>query len=271
MNFLAQYHWMEIWSPIFLAGLVMLAGLYTGKKGASGRQRAKFLTGLVLIYVTVGSPLHLYARDVLFSAYILQNSILYLVVPPLLISGTPTAWIKPVLSPRPVKAVVKVLTYPWLTAIVFNIGFSIFLLPTIFNPVQDHPVMAVVCQVFFFIAAVLMWWSILSPLPELNPLTEMKRIFYMFITALMLTPIAMVLLFAGDALYPAYAPGSDMVSFLTPKYDQQLGAGILKTFQLTAYGVALTILVFRWVKGEKYPEDPEVPERGKVIPFKKVR
>lgn len=261
------YHWIERWNPIWIVILLAVAFFYLRKKGTSPRQKTVSLVALALIYGSVGTPFQIFADHGLFTAYMLQQSVLYLVVPPLLIAAIPKGWLIPLMWRPRLKKMLEVMTYPWLTAILFNVGFSVYLLPFVFNAVHTHPMIMNLCHLFLFLTAGLMWWSVLSPLRELNPLSELGRIFYIFITAIMLTPIAMLLLFSGDVMYPAYAAGSDMFKFLTPKYDQQMGAGVLKAFQLTVYGIELGIIVFRWIKSE---QDKENERKGKVIPFKKV-
>src|SRR5699024_7313223 len=108
--------------------------------------------------------------------------------------------------------------------ILFNVGYSIYLVPKVFNPVHANPTLDAILQVVFFFVAVLMWWSITSPLPEMNPLTGIQRVFYLFITSIMLIPIAVIILFAGDVLYPAYAEAQQYMTFADPRYDQQIGA-----------------------------------------------
>lgn len=250
-----------IWLVIVLIGSV----IYLRRKGASPKQRSRFLIAAALIFAVVGTPFAYFAAHGLFSAYMTQQSILFLVVPPLLISGIPSAWVRPLLWKPGVKKVFALLTYPWLTAIFFNVGFSFFLLPFFFRSVHGHPFYSGLCTLILFIAAMLMWWSILSPLSELNPLSEVQRIFYIFITAIMLTPIAFLMLFANHVLYPAYANTPQAFSYLNAMYDQQIAGGILKSFQLTSYGIELGIIIFGWVKSEK-----ERGKGGKVISFKRA-
>ncbi|HET7616840.1 MAG TPA: cytochrome c oxidase assembly protein [Bacillales bacterium] len=266
MHIFSQYSVWALWSPILAAVLVLTAVLYLKKEGTSARRKTFFLSALALIYLAAGSPFSLFARDDLFTAFMVQQSILYLVVPPFLIIGTPLSWLRPLLWQASLKKVFRVLTYPWLTAILFNPGFSVFLLPSVFRPIHASPVALGAVEIFFFAAAVFMWWSILSPLPELNPLSELQRIFYLFLTALMLTPIAMLMLFSHHNLYPAFANSP----YLSAIYDQQIGGGVLKGFQLTAYGIELAYLISGWFRSEREKEQEE--QRGrKVVPIKKVR
>ncbi|HEU5141354.1 MAG TPA: cytochrome c oxidase assembly protein [Bacillales bacterium] len=265
MNLFSEYNWFELWGPIWFVVLLGAAVWYLKNEGQSVREKSLFLIALALIYIVVGSPFQVVAADGLFSAFMFQQSVLYLVVPPFLISGIPSSWLRPQLWHHTVKSILRILTHPWFTAILFNVGFSFYLLPMVFHHVHPHPVYAGLCDLFLFLASVLMWWSILSPLPELNPLTGLQRLFYIFITAVMLTPIAFLMLFANDVLYPAYGVATGVFSNLSAVYDQQIAGGILKGFQLTAYGIVLGIVVFDWVRKERQQE-----KSGKTARVKKA-
>lgn len=267
-DLLSADSWLTLWRPIWAVVLLLVGLVYIRKLKLTFNHeitRGKsflFLMALALVYIVVGSPFHIIAADDLFSAYLLQLSILYLVLPPLLIQGAPTAWLHTLLRVHFLKGVLQKLTYPWVTAILFNVGLSIYLLPPVFHPIQAHAAYETLSLVLLFIMSVVMWVSILSPVRELHPLSEMQRIFYIFVTAVMLMPIAVWLLFANHVLYPAYAQTPQVISGLTATYDQQIGAGILKIFQLTAYGIVLAAIIYKWMQKEK-----EQRSSAKVIPF----
>ncbi|HET7658683.1 MAG TPA: cytochrome c oxidase assembly protein, partial [Bacillales bacterium] len=221
------------WHPAWIAVVILVSFLYLRKEGTSPTKKTYFLSGLILFYAAVGTPFNSIAIHGLFTAYMIQLSILYFVVPPLLICGIPAEWMRPALRKGGLKKAFQILTYPWLTAITFNVGFSVFLFPFIFNGLHAHLVVLGICEGLLFLSALTMWWSILSPLPELNPLSQLKRIFYIFVTAIMLTPIAFLLLFANHVLYPAYANTPAAFPYLNAIYDQQIAGGVMKGFQLT--------------------------------------
>lgn len=267
-SWFAQFSWMEMWRPIWALVLILLAVVYvyaiqkTKPDSLKGKHVFYFFVGLALIYGVMGTPLHLVATNLMFSAYMLQASVMYLAAPPLLILGLPSEWLTPMLNGRGLEKTLRVLTYPWMTAILFNVGFTIYLLPKVFQPIHAHPMYEALCEIFFFCVAVLMWWSITSPLPELNPLSGIQRVFYLFITSIMLIPIAVIILFADTVLYPAYVQAQNSAMFADPKYDQQIGAGILKIFQLLSYWVALGVVCYNWVNDYKKKSEP-----ADVIPF----
>ena len=62
------------------------------------RQAFLFIAGLVIILVSLVSPLHVLSDLYLFSAHMLQHVLLTLVVPPLLIMGTPGWLLRPIIT-----------------------------------------------------------------------------------------------------------------------------------------------------------------------------
>ena len=88
------------WSTVI--GSAALAGLYEWRSrtaaadsslGAppTAAQRARFISGLVILLLSLNGPLHDLSDSFLFSAHMVQHLVLTLVVPPLLITGTPAS------------------------------------------------------------------------------------------------------------------------------------------------------------------------------------
>lgn len=256
------------WHPVWLAALMVAGYIYIRIEGSRIMEKIRFFSGLTLVYGALGTPLSSFAFHGMITALIFQLSVLFFVVPPLLIRGFPLKRIRPLLRKNGIKKTFSVITYPWFTAILFNFGFSIFLFPYFFNWLHGHALAFDFSEGFLFLAALSMWWSILSPLPELNPLTQLKRLFYIFITAVMLTPIAFLMLFTKQGLYPAYAVTPSVFPYLNAIYDQQIAGGLLKAFQLSAYSVELIIIIYEWVRKEK--ETGNDSKSNKVVPIKRA-
>src|SRR6476661_1261648 len=69
--------------------------------GPTTGQRASFVLGLLLLFFTLNGPLHDLSDGFLFSAHMVQHLVLTLVVPPMLVLGTPGWMLRPLLrNPR---------------------------------------------------------------------------------------------------------------------------------------------------------------------------
>jgi cytochrome c oxidase assembly factor CtaG len=97
--------WRTGWDihPSLLIAIGGLVALYVGGVVVLGRrhrvrlsvtQGAWFTAGIVVLLVTLQSPLHHLSDDYLFSAHMAQHKLLILVVAPMLLLGTPD-WLVP--------------------------------------------------------------------------------------------------------------------------------------------------------------------------------
>ena len=250
------------WHPVWMAIVIITAWFYLRIKGSNTKEKINFTSGLIVLYAVIGTPFDTFAFNKMMTAMVVQLSILFFVVPPLLIRGIPSDWFRSLLRNR-MKRTFKIMTYPWLTAVMFNFGLSVFLFPFFFNLLHEHRIVFGLCETFLFLTALMMWWSILSPLPELNPLSQLKRLFYIFITAVMLTPIAFLLLFTKQPLYPVFESTHNVFPYISAVYDQQIAGGVLKGFQLSAYSIELAIIIYEWVWKEK--EERAATDSNKVV------
>ena len=103
-------HWHA--HPDVLLGLALIEGVYLLGVGplrtrynlagfADSRQTATFTAGVLVIFVSLLSPIHELADTYLFSAHMVQHVLLTLVAPPLLILGTPVWLVRRILRPDP--------------------------------------------------------------------------------------------------------------------------------------------------------------------------
>src|SRR5213076_3592734 len=104
------------------AGLALLGGLYVFLGGLSSARRhvASFCGALGVLFLALNGPLHNLSDRYLFSAHMGQHLLLTLVFPPLLLYGTPAHVVRPLLRPRWVMAVARVVTRPLAAGIIFT-------------------------------------------------------------------------------------------------------------------------------------------------------
>src|SRR6266545_7131498 len=108
--------------PSVLAGLVLLGGLYVFLGGHTSARRhvASFAGALLVLFLALNGPLHNLSDTYLFSAHMAQHLLLTLVFPPLLLCGTPSFVVRPLLRTRWIMGVARVVTRPLVAAIVFT-------------------------------------------------------------------------------------------------------------------------------------------------------
>jgi hypothetical protein len=156
------------WSTVI--GILALGGLYASRARVAPprpAQIAAFGGGLLTLFLALNGPLHDLSDVSLFSAHMVQHLLLIFVVAPLLIIGTPGAMLRPALAWPIVGPAARWLTRPAVCFVTFNVVLAGWHLPPLYNlAMAVHPV-HIVEHLMFLAVAVMMWWPILSPLPEL--------------------------------------------------------------------------------------------------------
>ena len=248
----ARIDWVR-WTlhPSTVIGLAILGGLYVW---ASARLRMKprlyqqicFFSGLLVIFASLNGPIHDLSDYYLFSAHMVQHLLITLLVPPLLISGTPGWMLRPLLSHKSVAKVAKFVTRPMSCFVIFNVVISVWHLPPMYNATLSEHGVHIGEHLMFMAAAVLMWWPFLSPLPELPRLSYPGQMLYCFLMILPMSIIAVYITMADTILYPAYT-SAPRISGLSPMDDQQLGGLIMWIPGSVVFYIILTVVFFRGV------------------------
>jgi putative membrane protein len=241
------------WSTVAgLAGLWALyewrARVHAGRHPAerpSAVQRTLFGTGLLLTFLSLNGPLHDLSDYYLFSAHMVQHLVLTLWVPPLLIAGTPGWMLRPALRPGPVAWVARWVTDARVAFVIFNVVIAVWHLPPMYNmAMADHPV-HIGQHLMFLISATLMWWPLMSPLPELPRLAYPGQMLYCFLMSIPMSIVAIYIALADHVLYPAYSAAPRLWG-ITPLADQQIGGLIMWVPGGLFFYLVMTVVFFRW-------------------------
>ncbi|MGD6960377.1 cytochrome c oxidase assembly factor CtaG [Rossellomorea aquimaris] len=295
---LGIFGFMALWSPFFILALVFITVVYflvTVKWRDSFKESEKltskeatyFILAMILLYGIKGSPVEIMST-ILFSAHMAQMALLYLVVTPLLVMGIPKWVWKAAVELPVVKQVFKFMTKPLISLLSFNIIFSIYHIPLVFDNVRTDATLHGLATVILFLLSLFMWWPLLNPVDDDIDLSGLKRIGYILGSAVLLTPACGLIIFAQNPLYaPYYDPqeflkalalcvpvntlegltltGPELFTDMSTQNDQQLGGVIMKIVQEIVFGVMLFNLFFQWYrkdqeKQEKLSYDPVDPK-----------
>ncbi|KKB37687.1 cytochrome c oxidase assembly protein [Bacillus thermotolerans] len=276
-NVTSGLNWFQLWGAGYLVCLLLLFWFYK-KWIADGRYEMKriqvfyFTLSLILFYLAVGSPVAVIAAEELFSAHVLELMVVLFISVPLFILGLPKEFLRSFFWSYRMRVMLKFSTHPWVTATIFNVALSVYLVPSVFNWLQQHTLLLGMSQAALLAASFFMWWTIISPLPEMNPLSEPVRVLYVFVASVLLMPIGIFLLIASTPFYTVYAESvQQLLPQLNAVQDQQLAGGLLKVVQLSSYGLALFLLIVKWAKKEEEPDDdyPYYPGQAINGPVKK--
>ena len=262
MLFLALLHpianlsWWR-WSihPSTIIGIAALAAIYVWAARKLGRtptqaQRIFFFSGLLLLFASLNGPIHDLSDDYLFSAHMVQHLLLTLAVPPLLLAGVPGWMLRPLLSRPGIAPGVRFFTRAPICFVVFTIVIAMWHLPPFYNAAMANHNLHILEHLMFMGAAVLMWWPLMSQLPEFPRLAYPGQMLYSFLMSIPMSIVAIYIAMADHVLYPAYS-GAPRVLPLSPLEDQLLGALIMWIPGGIIFIVIMTVVFFKWnARGE---------------------
>ena len=240
------------WHPSVVIGLALLGGLYAylGGLAAPRRRVTAFGASLVVLGVALNGPLHNLSDGYLFSAHMVQHLALTLVFPPLLLYGTPAWVVRPLLGPAWVLRSARRATRPLAAGALFSAPITLWHVPQFYESALEHHPLHIVQHLVFIATAVIMWWPILSPVPELPRASYPTQLIYLFALGLPMSLAGALITLSEQVLYPFYA-GAPRVWGLAPLADQQLG-GLLMWVVGTIYlWVAASVVWFRWSAREE--------------------
>jgi len=253
-----QLGWLA-WSihPSTVIGIAALGAIYLWRgryasagESLSGARKLSFFAGLFVMFASLNGPIHDLSDDYLFSAHMVQHLLLTLAMPPLLIAGVPGWMLRPLLRNRTIAAIARRITKPVFCFVAFNIVIAAWHIPDLYNAAMANHNIHIVEHLMFMTAAVLMWWPLMSPLPELPRLAYPGQMLYCFLMSIPMSITAVYITMADRILYPAYA-AAPRVTWLTPMDDQMLGGLIMWVPGGLVFALIMTVVFFRWAaRGE---------------------
>jgi putative membrane protein len=138
------------------------------------------------------------------------------------------------------------LTRPSGSFATFNAVLVAWHLPPLYNlAMEQHPV-HIVEHLMIMAASVILWWPLLSPLPELPRAPYPVQMLYLFVVGMPMVVVSIFISMADGILYPFYARAPRVLEALTPRADQHLGGLIMWVPGGMIFLIALTVVFFRW-------------------------
>ncbi|GGH38135.1 cytochrome c oxidase assembly factor CtaG [Paenibacillus segetis] len=290
---LEYFNFVQVWDPVFLAvmllitaGYFLLVGPLSEKLGEGqsipASKKVLFVLGMLLLYLAQGGPIDLLGH-MMFSFHMVSMALSYLIAPPLLMLGIPP-WVWRViirfLARSPLHRL-KFLATPIVAAVLFNGLFSFYHIPVIHDYVMLHFGIHRLYYVILFIAAGLMWWTLVNPLPDAAEGQSLKKMGFIFLNMVLLTPACGLIIFASEPLYATYSDpavwakamgycipgdttyllsqfgGPQFFGYLKPAIDQQVGGILMKFLQEIIFASMLAYVFFQWYRQENRNDDEE--------------
>jgi putative membrane protein len=218
-------------------------------------QMLLFTLGIGSIYIASSSPVHELAEGYLASVHMFQHLIYTLVAPPLLLLGTPAWLVRAAVRRDNVFRVARLVTLPLVAIAVFNGVQLMTHLPAAVDLALRVHWFHFLVHVALVGTAVLMWWPILSPLPELPRLSYPLQMGYLFVQSLLPSVIAAFLTFSDGVFYEFY-DAAPRIAGITAIEDQQFAGFVMKIIGSLILWGFIAFAFFRWYAQET-AEDQE--------------
>jgi putative membrane protein len=222
----------------------------------TGAQRVSFTAGVLVIMLSLNGPLHELADNYLFSAHMVQHLLLTLLMPPLLLYGCPDWLLRKIIRRTIGVGVARALTNPLIAFGIYNVVFAGWHMPMFYDwALEDHNV-HIVQHLMFMVSAVLVWWPVLDPVPELVRMQSPARMLYLFALSIPMSIVSALITLSEDVLYSFYSNAPRVYDFAALD-DQQLGGLIMWVPGALVFWTAISIIFYKWATRENREEEAQ--------------
>lgn len=246
--------------PVLLGGLATLATLFALAAGplrsrlAPGtpfptRSAIAYFTTLAVLYLFEGSPLHDLAERYSLTAHMVQHLGIAYIAAPLLIASVPVWMLRPWMRAPLVRPIVRILTNPIVAIGTFTFFFSAWHVPAIYEGALANASLHHAEHLIFLVTSLMMWWPLMSRVPEFPRLDHMRRLIYLFLLPVFQIPVFGAVTFADQVLYPTYA-SSPWPLGMDPLAEQALAGAVMKVGGLVSFGIPFALIFFAWYREE---------------------
>lgn len=257
----------DLWALVFVLGFGywyantrIRPHVAPGAPGPTSRQWVQWFGALALMWAVSGWPFHDIGEQSLFTAHMVEHMLLTLVVPPMLLMGTPR-WLADVTLGHPkVARWLRPLGRAVPAFVFFNAAFILIHWPEMVEVMLTNALAHFILHAVLFVTATLMWIPVLSPTLALPKLSRPMQMLYLFLQSLLPTIPASFLTFSSVPIYPVYGDAS-LVWGLSAVTDQTVAGIVMKLGGGLLIWGTIAVIWFRWTSEERDWE-----ELGSTVP-----
>jgi putative membrane protein len=153
---------------------------------------------------------------------------------------------------------------------VFNLVLVVTHWPAVVNEsLNSHPLHFVLHAVIF-LASLVIWMPVLSPLPEIPRLAPPMRAVFLFLQSIVPTVPASFLTFGAHPLYSFYV-GKRHIWGVSTLEDQQIAGLIMKIGAGMLLWALIAVIFFRWAADEDRRDQPQRVRRALERELEQIR
>lgn len=250
--------------PSVAIGIIVLMAAYICAALCSVRKVTPkhwfwFVVAVAVTIFTLG-PVDEWAERRCFTMHMLQHFSQTFIIPPLILLAMPASMFRPWVLSKWVRPFAEFFTRPLVAFLLFTAVFVIAHNPPVFDLMCRDENVHIAVHLAFMVSGVVLWWPILSPLPELPRLSYPMQIFYVFLLMIPMTAVAAPITLAYSVVYPWYLEGAHPWG-LKPMDDQILGGLLMWIGQGTYLMCVFTVIFFQWSRRADDSDEPAMNEQ----------
>lgn len=234
----------------YLYGVTQLRDVFSDAGRVRRSQVALFTAGVFSVWAVAGTPVHDISEQYLLSFHMFQHSIFVLVSAPLLLAGIPAWMWQALFRLRGMLSIARVLVHPIVAFSLFNALLLVTHLPFAVDYALNHHWFHFCVHAALVVTAMMMWWPVLSEVPELPKMSAPLQMAYLFLQSILPSVMSSFITFSDGVVYPFYekAPRTWGISALE---DQQIAGGLMKLMGSVILWSLITVVFFLWWNREE--------------------
>jgi putative membrane protein len=251
-----ELHWHT--EPFLLISLLFFVWLYAV---ATGPLRAKitrqalpwykpvfYYSGILLAYLTVGSPLDQIGEQFLFSAHMVQHMLLIYAIPFLIYAGLPHWLIDWPLQKAGIRKTVSFLFHPATGGVAFSLIYTLWHIPAAYEAALQNKTIHIIEHITIFVPAMMMLWCFVSPSRVIPAASYPIRMLVIFLLMIAQLPVFAFLSFSETVHYPTYEWAPRIIEDLSPLADQILGGVVMKVANMIVSITIFGLSFYLWAR-----------------------
>lgn len=246
-------HGWEIHPTVVIGCIALLAWYFAGVPRRS-KQAYPFLLGVLVLALSLISPIDPLGDEYLFSAHMLQHLLLILIVPPLLILGLASDRVLQWRRQASVRRAEAILGKPSIAWTSNMLMMAVWHIPTLYNAANAITVVHVIEHLTFLVTGCMFWWPIFNPIEE-DRLRPAQSMVYLFGAAVVSTVLGILITFLPVGHYEPYLHPVDELGALhlvreiwgiSAVEDERLAGLLMWVPGCTIYFAVMLLELSRW-------------------------
>lgn len=217
---------------------------------ATSRQRGLWFGALAILAASASWPFHDLAEQVFFSLHMIEHMLVALVIPPLMLMGTPRWMAEHLLQSSRTLAVLRQMSRPLPAFFLFHLSLAGLHWRPIVEAMVSSSVFHFLAHLWLFATAVLVWLPVVSPTPLIPRLNPPLRMFILFLHSIIPTVPASFLTFSRTPLYPSYVDSATSFG-ISSVTDLQVAGLIMKLGGGLILWATIVVIWFKWIAAER--------------------